>query len=185
MHWAIPVLSLLALLACGEPADSPGTADTALEELRQTTASGNATAQYQLAMRYVTGAGVAQDGPTVLAWMRRAAQQGCAPAQYELGSFYTLNRPTQDDRQAAQWLRQAAEQGHAAAPYSLGMLYAADRGVAHDPAEAYAWLSLAADQDDPNAVRVRDAVALSLSQVDFERARPLYLQYRERYAPDQ
>lgn len=112
--------------------------------------------------------------------MRRAAEQDYAPAQYELGSFYTLDWPTRDDRQAAQWLRQAAEQGHTAAHYSLGMLYAAARGVSADPAEAYAWLNLAADPGDPDAVKARDRVALGIREVDFERARQLYLHYRER-----
>lgn len=49
---------LRMLLACSEPVDSPDSADAALVGLHQAAAGGNAEAQYQLAMRYVTGDGI-------------------------------------------------------------------------------------------------------------------------------
>ena len=79
----------------------------------------DAEAQYQLALRYVTGAGVAPDEAAALRWMRQAAEQGHVGAQYQLGSYYTLP-DSRDDQQAVQWLRRAAEQGQAAAQYSPG-----------------------------------------------------------------
>jgi len=54
MRHAVLLLILPALLACGEPADSPGPAgavDTDVAALRQAAAGGNADAQYRLALR--------------------------------------------------------------------------------------------------------------------------------------
>ena len=49
--------------------------------------------------------------------------------------------PAQDSDVSA--LRAKAEKGNAIAQYNLGLTYAEGRGVAADPIEAYAWLSLA------------------------------------------
>lgn len=75
-------LLLSGLLAVGLAACDPDTGQPA--EPR------DAEAQYQLAMRYVTGAGVKPDERVAQRWRRQAAEQGHAAAQYERGSYYTL-----------------------------------------------------------------------------------------------
>jgi hypothetical protein len=83
---------------------------------------------------------------------RRMAEQGYAPAQYDLGVVYASGRGVaQDYVEAAKWYRLAADQGHAAAQYSLAGLYATGQGVAQDYVEATKWYRLAADQGDPDA----------------------------------
>jgi uncharacterized protein len=60
-----------------------------------------------------------------MAWYRKAAEQGYARAQYNVGVLYHEGkRVSQDDGQAAAWYRRAAEQGHAQAQFNLGVLYA-------------------------------------------------------------
>ena len=46
---------------------------------------GNASAQYNLGVRYANGEGVPQDDAEAVKWYRLAAEQGDASAQYNLG----------------------------------------------------------------------------------------------------
>ena len=49
-------------------------------------------------------------------YLKKAAQQGYAPAQYKLGDCYACGYGVEEDNvQAAQWYQKAAEQGHAEA----------------------------------------------------------------------
>ncbi|WP_439830288.1 tetratricopeptide repeat protein, partial [Aeromonas veronii] len=62
-----------------------------------------------------------QDDAQALAWYRKAAEQGHAKAQYNLGVMYGNGQGVpQDDAQAVVWFRKAAEQGLAEAQYELG-----------------------------------------------------------------
>ena len=97
------------------------------------------------------GRGVPQDEAEAVRWYRRAADQGHAAAQYNLGGLYLYAEGRgvpQDEAEATRWFRLAADQGLAAAQYNLGglYLYAEGRGVPQDEAEATRWFRLAADQ---------------------------------------
>jgi len=61
-------------------------------------------------------------------WYRKAADQGHALAQCNLGIVYHNGIGlAQDFEQAKQWLRKAADQGHANAQHVLGIMY--DNGL--------------------------------------------------------
>jgi TPR repeat protein len=64
----------------------------------------------------------AGDYAEAVIWYRRAAEQGHAQAQYNLGFMYGsgLGVP-QDDAEAVNWFRLAAEQGLAQAQTHLGL----------------------------------------------------------------
>jgi hypothetical protein len=69
-------------------------------------------------------------------------------------------------------MRLAAERGHASAQYRLGFAYAAGLGVEPDPAESYAWLSLAAagaGDEALMAAALREAIARQVSAADLDR----------------
>ncbi len=87
-----------------------------------------------------------------VAWYRRAAEQGDARAQYNLGVMYAegLGVP-QDAAAAVAWYRRAAEQGDATAQNNLGAMYAEGLGVPQDAVEAVAWYRRAAEQGDATA----------------------------------
>ena len=54
---------------------------------------------------------------------RKAAEQGNAAAQYELGDMYYWGQGVpRDYTEAMKWYRKAAEQGFAAAQYELGVM---------------------------------------------------------------
>jgi TPR repeat protein len=81
-------------------------------------------------------------------WYRKAADQGLANAQSNLGNRYaTGTGVAKDEVEAVKWFRKAADQGYAAAQYNLGTSYAKGRGVAKDEVEAYAYWSLARNTD--------------------------------------
>jgi TPR repeat protein len=78
--------------------------------------------------------------------MRKAAEQGDASAQYNLGLMYASGLGTpQDYTQAAFWFRKAAEQGDTGAQRQLGYLYVQGHGVPQDDAQAGVWLRRAAE----------------------------------------
>lgn len=82
-----------------------------------------------------------------LRWLRPAAEQGDAEAQYSLGVMYDTGLGiTQDLAEAARWYRPAAEQGYAPAQNNLGLMYSAGEGVPQDATEALRWYRLAAEQ---------------------------------------
>jgi TPR repeat protein len=80
-------------------------------------------------------------------WYKRAAEQGDAKAQVELGALYQVGWGVPpDDERAASWFRKAAEQGSAEGAMYLGALYERGDGVTKDHAEAVRWYRKAADQ---------------------------------------
>ncbi len=85
-------------------------------------------------------------------WYRKAAEQGDAAAQYNLGVRYANGRGVaKDDVQAVYWYRKAAEQGLAIAQYNLGVHYDDGKGVTEDDAQAVYWYRKAAEQGDAAA----------------------------------
>ena len=104
------------------------------------------------------------DYETALAEFRPLAEQGYASAQYNLGVMYDngLGVP-QDYREAAKWYRFAAEQGKVKAQSNLASMYHFGQGVLKDDVLAHMWADLAASQGGGDAVKIRDAVATSMT----------------------
>jgi len=62
---------------------------------------------------YENGQGVKQDHAEAVRWYRKAAEQGQADAQCNLGDMYAMGQGVkQDHAEAVQWYRKASEQGH-------------------------------------------------------------------------
>ena len=90
--------------------------------------------------------------PGLLDRRRRAAEQGNASAQTNLGVMYANGRGVRkDQREAVRWYRKAAEQGHARAQTNLGFMYEKGRGVGKDNREAVRWYRKAAEQGHASA----------------------------------
>ena len=108
---------------------------------------GDPAAQYELAVRYATGRGVAKDDTRAAAWFREAAINGIAAAQYDLGILYDNGRGLpRDPIEAMIWYQSAADQGEAIAQLRLGTIYLAGGVVPRNPQEATRWLRRAAEQ---------------------------------------
>ena len=113
---------------------------------------GDVSAQNKLGEMYANGRGVAQDGALAVEWFRKAADQGNAQAQNNLGDIHGdawsgRRIARRDHARAVNWFRKAAEQGFALAQYNLGEMY---RG-AYDHAQAVVWYRRAAEQGNADA----------------------------------
>jgi uncharacterized protein len=94
-------------------------------------------------------------------WLRRAAEQGNAEAQFWLGAFYEQGRIGATDYQEAfKWLLKAAKQGHPDAQVSLGQMYENGEFVAQNYALAAKWYRKAAETFRTWGERDRDATIL-------------------------
>ena len=74
-----------------------------------------------------------QDDAAAVKWYRKAAEQGDAVSQYNLGICYLSGKGVPRDYvEAAKWLRKAATRGDAGAQNRLGMCYENGQGVSQD-----------------------------------------------------
>ena len=104
----------------------------------------DATAQLSLGMKHERSG---NDREAVKCY-RKAAKQGNAAAQYNLGKMYEYGEGVfKDSRQAVRWYRKAAEQGYSTAQNHLGWMYQNGRGVPQNNAEALKWYRKAAEGD--------------------------------------
>ena len=84
--------------------------------------------------------------------VKKAAEQGDALAQYELGRHYSQGKGVgQDYAAAVKWYRRAAEQEHGMAQYCLGACYANGTGAEQDDVKAAEWYRKAAEQGTSDA----------------------------------
>ena len=120
--------------------------------VQQKAAANDPAAQTTLASCYDLGMHVQPDGKESIHLLTEAANQGYAPAEYELGRIYLYGRgiPT-DYAQAQVWERKAAEQGDPRAQRDLAFMYEKGFGVAVDPAKAAEWNQKAATQGNAEA----------------------------------
>jgi TPR repeat protein len=123
------------------------------------------------------------------AWYRKAADQGDALAQSELGWLYaTGHGVTQDYGQAVEWFRKAADQGNAQAQLNLGTAFRNGQGVPQDYSQAVEWYRKAANQGLVNAqfsLGVRYARGQGVPQ-DYAQAEAWFRRAAEQgYAPAQ
>jgi TPR repeat protein len=80
-------------------------------------------------------------------WYQKAADQGYAAAQTNIGRLYENGSGVDKDyAKALAWYQKAADQGDAGAQFSVGLFYESGWGVEKDYAKALAWYRRAADQ---------------------------------------
>ena len=182
-HLFLLFLFLLATAAPLHSAQEPSDAASYVAYLRSDSEEVDAVAQWWLGLLYHNGVhGLAQDYVEAQKWWLKAAEQGYAPAQYDLGLLYRDGHGVaQDYVEARKWFLKAAEQGDAWAQYNLGLLYAHGRGVAQDYTMAYIWYNIAAAQGDADAQKMRDAVAAQLDPASLAEAQKLSTEYFKRY----
>lgn len=73
-----------------------------------------------------------------------------------------------NDPEEAAKLLTAAESGDLDAQYGIGLCYAEGRGVKQDEARSFVWLTLAHEQGDDDALMLRNIVAATMSDEQFE-----------------
>lgn len=107
-----------------------------------------------------------------LYWYRKAADQGLARAQNNIGLFYHRGQGvTRDPGEAADWYRRAAEQGLPQAQANLGLLYAKGEGVKQNRVRAYMWFLLAMEQGEERGEQGIRWIGPEMSSGDIRKAR--------------
>ncbi len=133
--------------------------------------AGDPAAQNSLGVMYYTGEAVSKnlsgkvldnDPELAAGWFYRAAEQGYADAQFNLGLMYANGEGVlQDMEQAAELFKKAAEQGHVDAQNNLGAMYFTGEGMARDEKKAIEWFEKAAAQGNQEARDNLDAIKAS------------------------
>ena len=137
---------------------------------------GDPEAQFRLGFIYASQ-GTADSFTFAAQWYEKAANQGHALAQFNLGVMYWRGQGFRRDRDHARiWITRAAEAGDPAAQYMLGMNQ--NRACLDETAavavesriEAYKWLQLAAAQGYGEASAGCDLTAMGMSMEGVKEA---------------
>jgi TPR repeat protein len=120
----------------------------AYKEFRASAEEGHADSQFNVALMYEKGIGVAKDEKEAVAWYTKSAEQGNSAAQFNLGVLYENGRGTEVDfKKANQWYRKASSLGDPLAIGNLGMLYVRGQGVKENKTAGMALLLVSATLD--------------------------------------
>ena len=123
----------------------------AYKEFREAADKGHADSQFNVALMFEKGIGVAMDEKEAVAWYGKSAAQGNSAAQFNLGVMYENGRGTAVDfAKAHEWYRKASVQGDPLAIGNLGMLYIRGQGVKENKTAGMALL-LNSVTKDPSA----------------------------------
>ncbi|MEY9181413.1 localization factor PodJL [Bradyrhizobium sp. USDA 326] len=115
--------------------------------LRTAAMKGDATAAYEIGVRFAEGKGVATNYDEAAKWYDRAAQAGVVPAIFRIGTLYEKGLGVKKDADIARrYYTQAAERGNAKAMHNLAVLDADGSGRGANYKSAAQWFRKAADR---------------------------------------
>lgn len=139
---------------------------------QQSAAQGFIAAHWQLGLQYKLGQGVAQNPEKAIEHLRIAADYDIVPAQTSLAELLAASNPAE----ALEWFEKAAEQGDSNAHVALAEIYLLGKNTERDPQKAYQHAKFAADQNDPEGLRLLgDIHRYGLGRaVDADTARQYY-----------
>jgi len=107
----------------------------------------------------------------------RGLQQRCEGGSDQAGLgllFHNGQGVPQNYAETVKWSRKAADQGDDSAQLFLGLLYVdGSKGVPQGYVQAHMWLNLSAAQGNADAVKVRDALAHSMTPTQIGQAQAL------------
>ena len=87
-----------------------------------------------------------------ISWMKKAAEEGRANWQCNLGVCYFYGKGVEKNMtEASKWYKKASEQGDDKAQFNLGLGYFKGEGVQQDYAKAMHWFGKASEQRDADA----------------------------------
>ena len=136
-----------------------------------------AQANYAVGLLY----SIKQDYQEAFKWFIKAAEQGHAVAQLNLGSMYYNGEGVhQDYKEAVKWFNKSAEQGNADAQAYMSRLYYYGQGVPEDYVQAYKWSNLAAAQGFEGAKEAREMLKKRMSDAQIAEAQQLSREFRPR-----
>lgn len=151
------LLSTSSLLyGCGEGINTNPTKNEneTIKKLMSAAEKGDVDSQNTLGSYYYKGKYVQKDIDKSILWYTKAAEQGYALAQFNLGALYLeggTNETPIDLHMAIEWLTKAADQNLAEAQWALAACYYDGIGVNKDRTTATNWYRKAAEQNHAEA----------------------------------
>ena len=88
-----------------------------------------------------------------------------------------------DVTEALKWYRAAAERGDALAQYNLGMRYYEGNGLTANPVDAFQWLSLAANQQMPDATKALEQLKRTMNRDQIAEGRRRVTEFAPKINP--
>lgn len=137
-----------------------------IDLLTQSASLGYAPAQVDLGKIYYFGFDGKKNDVAALLWFKKAAEQGDAKGQYQLGQMYTEGKAglKESEKEASIWYEKSANQGYAPAQYYLAILYLTGiDGIDKNPEKAIDLLKKAAAQGDQEAINLLNKLQPSTS----------------------
>ena len=125
---------------------------------------------------YHNGEGIPENDAEAVKWYRKAADQGFAKAQFNLGVMYVKGEGVpENDAEAFKWYRKAfsADQGFAKAQFNLGVMYHNGEGVPENDIRAYVWWSMAKTQGHADAAHNLDILKPQITRQQIAQAQAL------------
>jgi uncharacterized protein len=152
--WAVPAEQTLSAQETDALRDRAKTDAEAFERLKRLADSGDRNAQFSLGTLYDPEFNfsklTAPDINQAIAWYTKAAEQGHAAAQSNLGLIFYNGKGgvTQNFATAVFWLEKSAAQGNAVGERGLAMCYLFGNGVARNDVRAIELFQSAANKGD-------------------------------------
>lgn len=149
--------------------DDGMTPEERFKKLRMDAEAGDPDAQNGLGTMFYLGEAVSYDASgkmldsdpeSAAGWFFRAAEQGHADAQFNLGLLYLNGEGVvQNTSKAVEWFIRSAEQGNVDAQNNLGVIYlTGEGGVPQDKDLAIEWFKKAAKQGNDEARQNLEAI---------------------------
>lgn len=124
---------------------------SAVRRAKSMARKGHAKGQTILGLLYRYGVGLEKDVSSAVYWFEKAAEQGEANAENELGHLFLGKDGPRDIKRAEHWLSKAAEHGVRDAQLHLGLMYLNGDGVEKNAKRASFLLRKAALQGSDEA----------------------------------
>ena len=116
-----------------------------------------------------------RDSNKAMKWLRLAADQDNAEAQFVLGNLYWERA---NYAETVKLYLRAAQHGYGHAQDYLAAMYAYGIGVPADNVQAYFWYDLAAARGEENAAEKRDLIAKKLTPDELVEAQKLVREWK-------
>ena len=128
---------------------------------------------------YYQGKGVPKDVGKAAEWCRKAAEQGDARAQDNLGTMYYHGEGVPKDFvKAAEWYSKAAEQGDTGSQNNLSRMYYQGEGVPKDLVRGYMWSRLAVAGGETVAQRWVDSFEAVMTKEQIAAAEKIIREFK-------
>ena len=123
--------------------------------------------------------GLPKNDAETVKWWGKAADQGNARAQLDLGFMYTEGQGVpKSDAEGLKWYQKATDQGNARAQSNLGLMYAQGRGAHQNYVHAHMWFNLAAMQGNQDAIKNQNIAVQRMTPAQIAEAQKLAREWR-------